>query len=126
MGSLRLTLGTISLLSMMSTSLSLLSMTNASLALSDDTEITPFGIFPSQCVRHVPSGARLHERSDGAVEVHVHGQEVQIQQPKQICLEHARKTLTKERSSSVPDGWLDYIEYYTPQDTLLGFFEGTT
>lgn len=104
----------------------LLSMARASLALSEDMAITPFGIFPRQCVRHVPSGARLRERRDGAVEVHVDGQATQIHQPKQICLEHANKTLTKQRPSSVPDGWLDYVEYYTPGDTLLGFFEGTT
>ncbi|KAJ8610702.1 hypothetical protein CTAYLR_005661 [Chrysophaeum taylorii] len=90
--------------------------------LDADLELTPFGYFPKDCIRRVPEGSYVRQRTDGAVEV-VRGDEVEVQHPKPHCVEHANKTLGAR--SVVRDGWLDYVEHYTPTDTYLGFFEGT-
>lgn len=86
-------------------------------ALMNESVVTPFGRFPADCVRHVPSGARLRELDDGSVEVRV-GEDTQTFAAKPHCVEHV-KSLTQVR-----DGWLDYVDEYTTPLTV-GFFNGT-
>ena len=96
-------------------------------ALSAGHEITPFGVFPSECVRRVANGSHVRTRpADGVVEARAPDGRVATYAPKARCLEHYNRTRlalgrdaqraaqARERAAAgVADGWNTYVGYYT-------------
>mmetsp|Transcript_6291 Transcript_6291/g.8827 ORF Transcript_6291/g.8827 Transcript_6291/m.8827 type:complete len:316 (+) Transcript_6291:35-982(+) len=96
--------------------------------------LTPFGTWPEECIRKVARGHMVRIQKEGALEVVRKADGVVVERSEeanQSCIQHARKMLENRRQKKqekVADGWLDYVEYYTTDETsktLAGFFEGT-
>ena len=96
-------------------------------ALAAGHEVTPFGVFPSECVRRVANGSHVRTRAaDGVVEARAPDDRVETYPPKARCLEHYNKTglaygrdaqraqQARERAAAgVSDGWNTFVGYYT-------------